>query len=57
MKIVFLFGIVDPSEQVHILRKISEIFQKKEILEAISAAEKDMDLMDIMKKELEDLIA
>lgn len=57
VKIVFLFGIVDPSEQVDILRKLSEIFQKKEILEAISAAEKDMDLMDIMKRELEDFIA
>jgi len=57
VRIVFLFGIVDPSEQVNILRKLSEIFQKKETLEAISKAKSNIELMEIMNHELKGYIA
>ena len=56
VELIFVFGIVNPKDQVMVLRKLSEIFQNKEALEEIRSSKNDNDGCEIIRNMLGDLI-
>lgn len=49
VKLVFLFGITNPSQQTKILMKFCEIFQNNEILTSMLNVNNEKELVDILK--------
>lgn len=48
-KLIFLFGITDPSQQTKVLMKFCEIFQNNEVLTSILNANNKKELVKILK--------
>lgn len=57
VRIVFLFGIVDPAEQVVILRKFSRLFQDRDFLERLSGAGTPEAALAPLRETLGDLLS
>jgi PTS system galactitol-specific IIA component len=55
-RLVFLFGITDPSQQTAVLRKFSTIFQDAEFLIKCIDCEDSSELLKLMKSVLEEYI-
>lgn len=55
-KLVFMFGITDPSEQTKVLRKFSTMFQDEALLNRCIDCKDNSVLLDLMKEVLGDYI-
>ena len=55
-KLVFLFGITDPSYQTEVLKKFSTMFQNKELLESLLVEKNEEKLIQIMQNVLGEYI-
>jgi PTS system galactitol-specific IIA component len=55
-RLVFLFGITDPSQQTKVLRKFSTIFQDNDFLNKCIGCSDSKELLSLMKGVLDDYI-
>ena len=56
VRLVFLFGIVEPQEQVVVLRKFSSLFQNAPFLEGMAAAADTAEILALMRENLGELL-
>lgn len=56
VKIVIVFGIVDPAEQVEVLKKFSCLFQNREFLEKLQQAPSADMMLAMLNEVLEDML-
>ena len=57
VKIIFLFGILDPKSQLAVLRRFAAAFADKEAVERLLAAERPADLLRELNQILEGLLS
>lgn len=56
VKIVIMFGIIDPAEQVEVLKKFSCLFQDRSFLEELHQAPNSDTMITILNEALEDML-
>ena len=55
-RIVFVFGIMDPKDQLAILRKFAASFADKEKIQPLLDAEKESELISILNELLDEML-